>query len=160
MVSSLHLGILIYWNFILVAVRGGGGGRIVGRERVSDALPEVFAAGFLTLSLLSPVGLQHQGIFRVSGSQVEVNDIKNSFERGNWMSLPISKMCWKPLSSVFCPAHSTLSGPQASILHRLRCGSWGTSYFCEKQKSLWAWSLGLGFALTAHGMCQGGTWQF
>uniref|UniRef100_A0A8D1VF47 SLIT-ROBO Rho GTPase activating protein 1 n=1 Tax=Sus scrofa TaxID=9823 RepID=A0A8D1VF47_PIG len=27
-------------------------------------------------------GLQHQGIFRVSGSQVEVNDIKNSFERG------------------------------------------------------------------------------
>ncbi|GAA6081018.1 SLIT-ROBO Rho GTPase-activating protein 1 isoform X1, partial [Tachysurus ichikawai] len=27
--------------------------------------------------------LQHQGIFRVSGSQVEVNDIKNSFERGN-----------------------------------------------------------------------------
>ncbi|XP_077450460.1 SLIT-ROBO Rho GTPase-activating protein 1-like [Stigmatopora argus] len=28
-------------------------------------------------------GLQHQGIFRVSGSQVEVNDIKNTFERGN-----------------------------------------------------------------------------
>uniref|UniRef100_A0A8C6Q1V6 SLIT-ROBO Rho GTPase activating protein 2B n=1 Tax=Nothobranchius furzeri TaxID=105023 RepID=A0A8C6Q1V6_NOTFU len=28
-------------------------------------------------------GLQHQGIFRVSGSQVEVNDIKNCFERGN-----------------------------------------------------------------------------
>lgn len=36
-------------------------------------------------------GLQHQGIFRVSGSQLEVNDIKNSFERGTkygscWMS--------------------------------------------------------------------------
>ncbi|OWK02523.1 SRGAP3, partial [Cervus elaphus hippelaphus] len=28
-------------------------------------------------------GLQQQGIFRVPGSQVEVNDIKNSFERGN-----------------------------------------------------------------------------
>ncbi|KAG8439608.1 hypothetical protein GDO86_005696 [Hymenochirus boettgeri] len=27
-------------------------------------------------------GLQHQGIFRVSGSQIEVNDIKNAFERG------------------------------------------------------------------------------
>lgn len=27
-------------------------------------------------------GLQHQGIFRVPGSQLEVNDIKNSFERG------------------------------------------------------------------------------
>ncbi|KAL0600218.1 SLIT-ROBO Rho GTPase-activating protein 3, partial [Plecturocebus cupreus] len=26
-------------------------------------------------------GLQQQGIFRVPGSQVEVNDIKNSFER-------------------------------------------------------------------------------
>lgn len=29
-----------------------------------------------------PSGLQQQGIFRVPGSQVEVNDIKNSFERG------------------------------------------------------------------------------
>uniref|UniRef100_A0A3Q3GYQ6 SLIT-ROBO Rho GTPase activating protein 3 n=1 Tax=Kryptolebias marmoratus TaxID=37003 RepID=A0A3Q3GYQ6_KRYMA len=28
------------------------------------------------------LGLQQQGIFRVPGSQVEVNDIKNSFERG------------------------------------------------------------------------------
>ncbi|XP_069797978.1 SLIT-ROBO Rho GTPase-activating protein 2 isoform X2 [Narcine bancroftii] len=27
-------------------------------------------------------GLQHEGIFRVSGSQIEVNDIKNAFERG------------------------------------------------------------------------------
>lgn len=27
-------------------------------------------------------GLQQQGIFRVPGSQVEVNDIKNAFERG------------------------------------------------------------------------------
>lgn len=27
-------------------------------------------------------GLQHQGIFRVPGAQAEVNDIKNSFERG------------------------------------------------------------------------------
>lgn len=38
------------------------------------------------LSVLLPIGLQHQGIFRVSGSQVEVNDIKNSFERGNCVS--------------------------------------------------------------------------
>lgn len=30
-------------------------------------------------------GLQQQGIFRVPGSQVEVNDIKNSFERGVWL---------------------------------------------------------------------------
>lgn len=32
--------------------------------------------------LCSCIGLQHEGIFRVSGSQVEVNDIKNAFERG------------------------------------------------------------------------------
>ncbi|MBN3280472.1 SRGP1 protein, partial [Polyodon spathula] len=32
-------------------------------------------------------GLQHQGIFRVSGSQVEVNDIKNSFERGKFIQV-------------------------------------------------------------------------
>uniref|UniRef100_A0A8C1IAV8 SLIT-ROBO Rho GTPase activating protein 3 n=1 Tax=Cyprinus carpio TaxID=7962 RepID=A0A8C1IAV8_CYPCA len=35
------------------------------------------------VSFYFPVpGLQQQGIFRVPGSQVEVNDIKNSFERG------------------------------------------------------------------------------
>lgn len=27
-------------------------------------------------------GLHHQGIFRVSGSQVEINNFKDSFERG------------------------------------------------------------------------------
>lgn len=32
--------------------------------------------------VISFLGLQQQGIFRVPGSQVEVNDIKNSFERG------------------------------------------------------------------------------
>ncbi|KAM4700850.1 SLIT-ROBO Rho GTPase-activating protein 2 isoform 2-T2 [Discoglossus pictus] len=34
------------------------------------------------IRFLSRHGLQHEGIFRVSGSQVEVNDIKNAFERG------------------------------------------------------------------------------
>ncbi|XP_039198140.1 SLIT-ROBO Rho GTPase-activating protein 1 isoform X1 [Crotalus tigris] len=34
------------------------------------------------IQFINLYGLQHQGIFRVSGSQVEVNDIKNSFERG------------------------------------------------------------------------------
>uniref|UniRef100_A0A8C2LTV8 SLIT-ROBO Rho GTPase activating protein 3 n=1 Tax=Cricetulus griseus TaxID=10029 RepID=A0A8C2LTV8_CRIGR len=34
------------------------------------------------LFVISFLGLQQQGIFRVPGSQVEVNDIKNSFERG------------------------------------------------------------------------------
>ncbi|XP_064160493.1 SLIT-ROBO Rho GTPase-activating protein 2 isoform X1 [Anguilla rostrata] len=35
-----------------------------------------------SIRFISRHGLQHEGIFRVSGSQVEVNDIKNSFERG------------------------------------------------------------------------------
>ncbi|KAM6981008.1 LOW QUALITY PROTEIN: SLIT-ROBO Rho GTPase-activating protein 2 [Aplochiton taeniatus] len=34
------------------------------------------------IRFISRHGLQHEGIFRVSGSQVEVNDIKNAFERG------------------------------------------------------------------------------
>uniref|UniRef100_A0A3P8NUC8 SLIT-ROBO Rho GTPase activating protein 2a n=1 Tax=Astatotilapia calliptera TaxID=8154 RepID=A0A3P8NUC8_ASTCA len=34
------------------------------------------------ICFISRHGLQHEGIFRVSGSQVEVNDIKNAFERG------------------------------------------------------------------------------
>uniref|UniRef100_A0AAY5E9W0 SLIT-ROBO Rho GTPase-activating protein 2 n=1 Tax=Electrophorus electricus TaxID=8005 RepID=A0AAY5E9W0_ELEEL len=34
------------------------------------------------IQFISRHGLHHEGIFRVSGSQVEVNDIKNAFERG------------------------------------------------------------------------------
>ncbi|KAJ7998529.1 hypothetical protein DPEC_G00205860 [Dallia pectoralis] len=34
------------------------------------------------IHFISHHGLHHEGIFRVSGSQVEVNDIKNAFERG------------------------------------------------------------------------------
>ncbi|XP_041051286.1 SLIT-ROBO Rho GTPase-activating protein 2 isoform X5 [Carcharodon carcharias] len=34
------------------------------------------------IRFISRHGLQHEGIFRVSGSQIEVNDIKNAFERG------------------------------------------------------------------------------
>lgn len=41
----------------------------------------IMVAVALSVFVLLP-GLQQQGIFRVPGSQVEVNDIKNSFERG------------------------------------------------------------------------------
>ncbi|KAI2653441.1 SLIT-ROBO Rho GTPase-activating protein 1 [Labeo rohita] len=44
---------------------------------------ESFVKSWTTELTHKAPGLQHQGIFRVSGSQVEVNDIKNSFERGN-----------------------------------------------------------------------------
>lgn len=58
-------------------------------------------SALLLLLLLS--GLQHQGIFRVSGSQVEINDIKNSFERGETL-LPCGHMtCWTWLSSTPLP---------------------------------------------------------
>uniref|UniRef100_A0A8C8MK27 SLIT-ROBO Rho GTPase activating protein 1a n=1 Tax=Oncorhynchus tshawytscha TaxID=74940 RepID=A0A8C8MK27_ONCTS len=49
---------------------------------VSDsgqAIPRVVESCVRFINLY---GLQHQGIFRVSGSQMEINDIKNSFERG------------------------------------------------------------------------------
>nr|XP_057943556.1 SLIT-ROBO Rho GTPase-activating protein 1 isoform X2 [Doryrhamphus excisus] len=45
-----------------------------------QAIPRVVESCVRYINLY---GLQHQGIFRVSGSQLEVNDIKNSFERGN-----------------------------------------------------------------------------
>lgn len=63
-----------------------------------------------------PPGLQHEGIFRVSGSQVEVNDIKNAFERGKgellkyprnycqfWILCECSELAWMQLSLLFVP---------------------------------------------------------
>uniref|UniRef100_A0A2K5MA59 SLIT-ROBO Rho GTPase-activating protein 2 n=1 Tax=Cercocebus atys TaxID=9531 RepID=A0A2K5MA59_CERAT len=46
---------------------------------LSQAIPLVVES---CIRFISRHGLQHEGIFRVSGSQVEVNDIKNAFERG------------------------------------------------------------------------------
>ncbi|XP_030628712.1 SLIT-ROBO Rho GTPase-activating protein 1b [Chanos chanos] len=50
------------------------------RHKDNKAIPIIVESCIRFINLY---GLQHQGIFRVSGSQVEVNDIKNSFERGN-----------------------------------------------------------------------------
>ncbi|NXX43056.1 SRGP2 protein, partial [Tricholaema leucomelas] len=49
------------------------------RSDSSQAIPLVVES---CIRFISRHGLQHEGIFRVSGSQVEVNDIKNAFERG------------------------------------------------------------------------------
>ncbi|XP_040850819.1 SLIT-ROBO Rho GTPase-activating protein 3 isoform X2 [Ochotona curzoniae] len=57
-------------------------GRRNARTRTQDsgqAIPLVVESCIRYINLY---GLQQQGIFRVPGSQVEVNDIKNSFERG------------------------------------------------------------------------------
>uniref|UniRef100_A0A8C0K8U3 SLIT-ROBO Rho GTPase activating protein 3 n=1 Tax=Canis lupus dingo TaxID=286419 RepID=A0A8C0K8U3_CANLU len=67
-----------------------GEGELVGRWRgrrnartrnqdSGQAIPLVVESCIRYINLY---GLQQQGIFRVPGSQVEVNDIKNSFERG------------------------------------------------------------------------------
>nr|XP_044614220.1 SLIT-ROBO Rho GTPase-activating protein 2 isoform X10 [Equus asinus] len=51
----------------------------VKKQDSSQAIPLVVES---CIRFISRHGLQHEGIFRVSGSQVEVNDIKNAFERG------------------------------------------------------------------------------
>lgn len=38
--------------------------------------------GILPASSLSPTGLQHEGIFRVSGAQARISEIRDAFERG------------------------------------------------------------------------------
>uniref|UniRef100_A0A8C7VA70 SLIT-ROBO Rho GTPase-activating protein 1 n=1 Tax=Oncorhynchus mykiss TaxID=8022 RepID=A0A8C7VA70_ONCMY len=49
------------------------------QEDSGQAIPVVVESCVRYINLY---GLQQQGIFRIPGSQVEVNDIKNSFERG------------------------------------------------------------------------------
>uniref|UniRef100_A0A8B9JSU6 SLIT-ROBO Rho GTPase-activating protein 2 n=1 Tax=Astyanax mexicanus TaxID=7994 RepID=A0A8B9JSU6_ASTMX len=49
---------------------------------ISLFFPHFFLFLSLCIRFISRHGLHHEGIFRVSGSQVEVNDIKNAFERG------------------------------------------------------------------------------
>ncbi|XP_058860833.1 SLIT-ROBO Rho GTPase-activating protein 2-like isoform X2 [Acipenser ruthenus] len=51
----------------------------VRKQDASQVIPLMVES---CIRFISRHGLQHEGIFRVSGSQVEVNDIKNSFERG------------------------------------------------------------------------------
>ncbi|XP_029429697.1 SLIT-ROBO Rho GTPase-activating protein 2 isoform X2 [Rhinatrema bivittatum] len=51
----------------------------VRKQDSSQSLPLVVES---CIRFISRHGLQHEGIFRVSGSQVEVNDIRNAFERG------------------------------------------------------------------------------
>lgn len=38
--------------------------------------------GILPVSSLSFIGLQHEGIFRVSGAQARISEIRDAFERG------------------------------------------------------------------------------
>ncbi|XP_073681424.1 SLIT-ROBO Rho GTPase-activating protein 2 isoform X2 [Garra rufa] len=51
----------------------------VRKQEASQIIPLMVES---CICFISRHGLHHEGIFRVSGSQVEVNDIKNAFERG------------------------------------------------------------------------------
>ncbi|CAO2606109.1 SLIT-ROBO Rho GTPase-activating protein 3 [Lemmus lemmus] len=61
-----------------VVIRGRRNARTRNQDS-GQAIPLVVESCIRFINLY---GLQQQGIFRVPGSQVEVNDIKNSFERG------------------------------------------------------------------------------
>uniref|UniRef100_A0A7N6AWB4 SLIT-ROBO Rho GTPase-activating protein 1 n=1 Tax=Anabas testudineus TaxID=64144 RepID=A0A7N6AWB4_ANATE len=69
---------------LLKRTLGEGTPTSMGATSYGSSLAFCFSS-FLTpfLYVFLCAGLQHQGIFRVPGSQLEVNDIKNSFERGN-----------------------------------------------------------------------------
>uniref|UniRef100_A0A8I5ZL53 SLIT-ROBO Rho GTPase activating protein 2 n=1 Tax=Rattus norvegicus TaxID=10116 RepID=A0A8I5ZL53_RAT len=53
-----------------------------GAERPRDSSQAIPLVVESCIRFISRHGLRHEGVFRVSGSQVEVNDIKNAFERG------------------------------------------------------------------------------
>ncbi|XP_050840910.1 SLIT-ROBO Rho GTPase-activating protein 2 [Serinus canaria] len=61
------------------ALASGRRSSTVRKQDSCQAIPMVVES---CIRFISRHGLQHEGIFRVSGSQVEVNDIKNAFERG------------------------------------------------------------------------------
>uniref|UniRef100_A0A8C1C5B6 SLIT-ROBO Rho GTPase activating protein 3 n=1 Tax=Cyprinus carpio carpio TaxID=630221 RepID=A0A8C1C5B6_CYPCA len=65
-IHDIKHGCILFYNFILFLDSG-------------QPIPLVVESCIRYINLY---GLQQQGIFRVPGSQVEVNDIKNSFERG------------------------------------------------------------------------------
>ncbi|XP_072280628.1 SLIT-ROBO Rho GTPase-activating protein 2-like isoform X1 [Pyxicephalus adspersus] len=57
-------------------------GRRTSTLRKQDSKQPIPVVVESCIRFLSRHGLRHEGIFRVSGSQVEVNDIKNAFESG------------------------------------------------------------------------------
>ncbi|NXD56336.1 SRGP2 protein, partial [Corvus moneduloides] len=74
--SQLSAGLWLLGLLSSSAEGGSPGCRVADS---SQAIPLVVES---CIRFISRHGLQHEGIFRVSGSQVEVNDIKNAFERG------------------------------------------------------------------------------
>uniref|UniRef100_A0A672NWF3 SLIT-ROBO Rho GTPase activating protein 3 n=1 Tax=Sinocyclocheilus grahami TaxID=75366 RepID=A0A672NWF3_SINGR len=67
---------------LLKQTLGEGEGRRNARTRSQDSGQPIPLVVESCIRYINLYGLQQQGIFRVPGSQVEVNDIKNSFERG------------------------------------------------------------------------------
>uniref|UniRef100_A0A8C6WZ04 SLIT-ROBO Rho GTPase-activating protein 1 n=1 Tax=Neogobius melanostomus TaxID=47308 RepID=A0A8C6WZ04_9GOBI len=67
---------------LLKQTLGEGEGRRNLRARSQDSGQTIPAVVESCVRYINLYGLQQQGIFRVPGSQIEVNDIKNAFERG------------------------------------------------------------------------------
>uniref|UniRef100_A0A672V4D4 SLIT-ROBO Rho GTPase-activating protein 1 n=1 Tax=Strigops habroptila TaxID=2489341 RepID=A0A672V4D4_STRHB len=73
------LSILLLFSTFTVTLHSDCSCLNLSLQDSSQAIPLVVES---CIRFISRHGLQHEGIFRVSGSQVEVNDIKNAFERG------------------------------------------------------------------------------
>ena len=48
-------------------------------EAVNQDVPQIMKS---CIRIINLYGLHHQGIFRISGSQVEINNFREAFERG------------------------------------------------------------------------------
>jgi len=46
--------------------------------------------------VISCSGMHHQGVFRVSGSQHEINEFRNQFEQGR------PRLLWRHCTSQYC----------------------------------------------------------
>lgn len=51
-------------------------------EATGEAIPLIIRSCVRAINLY---GMHHEGVFRVSGLQAEINDIKNAFEKGMYL---------------------------------------------------------------------------
>jgi hypothetical protein len=80
--------------------------------------------GTLPASSLSSAGLQHEGIFRISGAQPRISEIRDAFERGGdrQVGVAVGALQTQLASSPRHVAHLTArrGGPSGGGLHRPR----------------------------------------
>lgn len=84
-------------------------------------MPWVFLVSYFSFSIS---GLQQQGIFRVPGSQVEVNDIKNSFERGGFAGEEVFSNCFYFFNSLACVRKDYVTINITDVLFDTKISNW------------------------------------